>query len=102
MATFKGKSGKFLKSNVHYRNIKTHTADKPAVENKADTTDHTYCVQHAVETVSSPGFVDISNVSRQEVCVCEEEDLEVDFGLADTTWGRYEKIYIIIFLPTPI
>ena len=36
MATFKRKSGKFLKSNVHYRNIKTHTADKPAVENKAD------------------------------------------------------------------
>jgi hypothetical protein len=41
-----------------------------------------------------------SNVSRQEVC--EEEDLEVDLDLADTTWGRYEKIYIIIFLPTPI
>jgi hypothetical protein len=24
------------------------------------------------------------------------------FDLADTTWGRYEKINIIIFLPTPI
>jgi hypothetical protein len=35
--------------------------------------------------VSRSGFVDISNVSKQKDCVCEEEDLEVDFGLTDTT-----------------
>ena len=85
MASFRRKNGKFLTSKVHYRNIKTHTADNAAAADKADIIDHTYCVQQAVESVSRSGFVDIGNVSRHEDCVCEEEDLEVNFGLTDTT-----------------
>ena len=64
MATFRWKNGRFIKSTVHYRNVKTHSADKH------NTIDHSYAAAttSVTESVSEqPNFalncgLDINNV----------------------------------------
>ena len=75
---------------MYQRNIKAHTSDKDNELSTVPSLDHSYSTNHTTNKANySPDTVPVSDqltdpdidVVREELCVTEGEDLEVDYGM---------------------